>query len=211
MATPGRLRYRRPTPVFDVQSILQLVFKLGIIPEENAQSGRSAPIRFVLPGSLAAKHGLKAGDEITGVNGERFERIEDAAILFGRVRLDHGLRLEIQRAGKRIDITVPAEAFKDFAGPTVRPAGTGRFEVSFRYKPAGKVQSVTLAGTFNNWDMKSRPMTGPDKEGAFTTRLELGPGVYEYKFVLDGKTWQADPINYRRTGQDSNSVLIVGD
>ena len=210
METPGRLRYRRPSPNFDVQSILQFVFKLGIIPEQNAQSGHSALIRFIVPGSPAAKHGLQSGDEIIGANGVQFTSLIDAAIVFSQLRLDQGLRLTVKRQDKTWEVLLPAEVFKNFTGPSVRSVGKDQFEVLLRYKPAGTVKSVALAGSFNEWNAKAKPMEGPDKDGYFTTRLELKAGTYEYKFVLDGKTWIADPDNFRTTGSNGNSVVTVG-
>jgi hypothetical protein len=210
METPGRLRYRRPSSNFDVQSILQFVFKLGIIPEQNTQSGRSALIRFIIPGSPAAKHGLQSGDEIIGANGVQFTSLIDAGIVFGQLRLDQDLRLTVKRKDKTWEVVLPGELFKQLAGPTVRSIGKDQFEVRFRYKPAGMVKSVTLAGSFNEWNEKAKPMEGPDKDGYFTTRLELKPGTYEYKFVVDGKTWMADPDNFRTTGANGNSVVRVG-
>ena len=53
-------------------------------------------------------------------------------------------------------------------------------------------------------------MTGPDKEGWYTTSLPLREGRYEYKFVIDGKTWKQDPGNSNLTGENHNSVLTVG-
>ena len=80
----------------------------------------------------------------------------------------------------------------------------------FRYKPAAKMKSVTLAGTFNEWNISAHALDGPDEEGYFSTRLRLKAGTYEYKFVLDGKTWMSDPNNYRVTGPNRNGVLTVG-
>ncbi len=53
-------------------------------------------------------------------------------------------------------------------------------------------------------------MDGPDRDGAFVTRLTLNKGSHEYKFVIDGKTWKHDPGNPRQTGFYNNSVLEVG-
>ena len=63
------------------------------------------------------------------------------------------------------------------------------------YRPKDKAGSVTLAGSFNDWATDGQPMAGPDAEGRYTTSLTLKPGVYQYKFVLDGKKWRADPGN----------------
>lgn len=211
MHTPGRLPYVRPPPTFNVEAILRLTLRLGIIPEQNAQSGKHAHVKLVLPGSFAAKHGLRSGDAIAGLNGKEFEDLVDAALAFGRLRLDRDLHLMVLRQGKKEEVVIPAEAMKDFAGPAMKPLGEGRFEVLFRFKPAASAKSVTLAGTFNGWDTKTQPLTGPDNEGFYSTRLALKPGSYEYKFVVDGQTWFADPTNIYVTGQHGNSVLTVGE
>jgi hypothetical protein len=210
MQEPGRLRYRRLSPEFDIQSILQLVFKMGIIPEQNAQGGKYPRINFVLRGSIAAKYGLEAKDEITSVNGTGFDRLEDAAIAFARLRLDKGMKLRVLRKGKEVEVVFPPEAFKDFTGPAIKPLANDRFEVTFRYKPTGKVGSVSLAGTFNNWHVTMQPMEGPDKEGFYSTRLILKQGTYEYKFVTDGKNRVTDPTNMRKAGPQGNSLLQLG-
>ena len=210
MEFQGKLRYRQPSPAFDIESILAFVFRLGIVPEQNAQSGRSALVRFVMPGSIAAKHGLKSGDEIVGLNGIQFESLIDAATAFSEVRLDRDLELIVQRDKKKLELKVPKEAFKDMAGPSVKSLGEGRFEVLFRIKPSTEVKSVALAGTFNDWKTDAQPLVGPDKEGYFSTRLTLKAGAYEYKFVLNGKTWLADPTNYRTKVPSGNSVLVLG-
>ncbi len=49
-------------------------------------------------------------------------------------------------------------------------------------------QSVSLAGSFNNWNKDELPFQ-KDEMGVWQTSLELGPGAYEYKIVVDGETW----------------------
>jgi hypothetical protein len=95
--------------------------------------------------------------------------------------------------------------------PQAKPVKDGRYEVTFKYTPPAKTSAVYLAGTFNEWKPTAQRMTGPDAKGAFTTRLVLKPGTHEYKYVLEGKTWKADPANRRQTGFYNNSVLVVGD
>jgi 1,4-alpha-glucan branching enzyme len=70
--------------------------------------------------------------------------------------------------------------------------------------------SVSLAGEFNNWDPTANPMEkGPD--GLWHATVDLSPGSYQYKFVVDGD-WVADPSN-SETIDDGyggvNSVLTV--
>ena len=210
MDNPQRLRFRRPSPDFDIQGILRLVMRLGLVPEQNAQSGRYPVIAYVLPNSIAAKQGFQGGDEITSVNGQKFENLVDAALLFAKLRLDRDVRLTILRKGKTVELLIPAEVLRDFAGPAVRVLGKDQYEVVFRYRPGKKVESVTLAGTFNNWDKKESTMEGPDKDGFYRVTRTLTRGVYEYKFVVNSQEWVTDPSNLRTTGRQGNSVLTLG-
>jgi hypothetical protein len=210
MENPERLRFRRPPAHFDVQGIIRLVMRLGLIPEQNTQSGRYPLIRYVLPNSLAAKQGFQANDEITSINGEKFQNIIDAAAMFAKLRLDRDVQLTVLRKGKTVELKIPAQALKDFAGPGVRAVGQERYEVLFRFKPGKKVNSVALAGTFNNWDVKALAMAGPDKDGFYTVKQTLTRGVYEYKFVVNGSEWFADRNNLRTSGSVGNSLLMLG-
>ena len=67
MDNPQRLRFRRPSPDFDVQGIIRLALRLGLVPEQKSQPGRHPLIRFVLPNSLAAKQGFRTRHSGTSV------------------------------------------------------------------------------------------------------------------------------------------------
>lgn len=56
---------------------------------------------------------------------------------------------------------------------------------------ADDARSVSLAGTFNDWDPEATPMSR-NPAGEWTVTLELAPGRYEYKFVVDGQ-WCCEP------------------
>lgn len=51
---------------------------------------------------------------------------------------------------------------------------------------APKAKRVFVAGTFNDWNPSSHPLkrTG---DGHWVLTLDLSPGRYEYKFVIDGQ------------------------
>jgi len=57
------------------------------------------------------------------------------------------------------------------------------------YAPQAK--KVSLVGTFNNWDTKALAAK-KDSKGSWTVKVNLKPGRYEYKFLVDG-SWQNDP------------------
>jgi len=56
---------------------------------------------------------------------------------------------------------------------------------------APTAERVFLAGTFNAWDPAAMPMLR-DPSGSWTLSLDLPPGAYEYKFVVDGQ-WCCEP------------------
>ncbi|MCD4690555.1 glycogen-binding domain-containing protein, partial [bacterium] len=70
--------------------------------------------------------------------------------------------------------------------------------------------SVSLAGIFNNWNMNDDPMTLGD-DGVWRTVIDLEPGAYEYKLVVNGSQWVADPDNPKTVGDYGNSQVTVGD
>ncbi|HUY35600.1 MAG TPA: redoxin domain-containing protein [Pirellulales bacterium] len=93
--------------------------------------------------------------------------------------------------------------------PQVRKLADDEYEVTFRYRPDAECEVVYLAGAFNEWKPTDHKMDGPDAEGRYTTTLKLGKGPHEYKFILDGKKWRADPGNPDQVGQNHNSVLRI--
>ena len=70
-----------------------------------------------------------------------------------------------------------------------------RRRVNFAYR-APEAGSVFLAGTFNGWNSEANPLK-KDKDGVWTTSLNLFPGHYEYRFIVDGR-WEDDPDCPRR-------------
>jgi chromosome partitioning protein len=57
-----------------------------------------------------------------------------------------------------------------------------------------EASSVSVAGTFNNWDPGEAFLKGPGKTGMWRTSIRLRPGEYQYRFVVDGE-WMTDPEN----------------
>lgn len=95
--------------------------------------------------------------------------------------------------------------------PVAKRLDSGDYEVRFSYRPDVEVREVYLAGQFNEWKPTGHKMDGPDAEGRYTTTLVLKPGVQEYKYVVDGTRWRADPGNPNQNGEYRNSVLVLAD
>ena len=58
---------------------------------------------------------------------------------------------------------------------------------------APQAKEVFLAGDFNHWQINDRDKMDL-KDGRWVKRLELKPGSYRYRFVIDGR-WHQDPEN----------------
>ncbi len=97
-----------------------------------------------------------------------------------------------------------------------RPDGSGNFNsvigigdsIVFRLTGFPDAKNVVLAGNFNAWNTGELFM---DKvTGGWQLYYVLGPGNYEYKFIVDGK-WMTDPDNPNTTGsgETKNSFIAL--
>ena len=74
--------------------------------------------------------------------------------------------------------------------PPVPPANVV-FVRFMLHAPGAK--SVSVAGTFNQWDQNAAPLIPAGTDGVWTTTLALPVGQHQYAFVVDGRRWVADP------------------
>lgn len=70
---------------------------------------------------------------------------------------------------------------------------------------------MCVAGTFNDWNKSSYPLTLQPDGKTWEATYPIPPGVYTYRFVIDGNTWVNDP---NAPGVDDgnsniNSLLVV--
>ncbi|HWO57622.1 MAG TPA: glycogen-binding domain-containing protein [bacterium] len=98
-------------------------------------------------------------------------------------------------------------AAKKTTRKTTKPATDQVRPVTFVLDaPYGR--DVALAGTFNNWTPQSMAR---DADGLWRLRLDLAPGLYRYKFLIDSE-WKEDPANERKEPNEFggyNSVIEV--
>jgi hypothetical protein len=78
--------------------------------------------------------------------------------------------------------------------------------------PERSHRSIGVAGDFNNW--KAQSYANERRGDSLVVTLPLKPGTYEYKLVLDGRDWIADPLALEQVvdpygGQ--NSILTIID
>lgn len=107
--------------------------------------------------------------------------------------------------------TTRADQDLSLGAPAVSRLDSGDYEVRFSYRPDVAAREVYLAGDFNEWKPMGQKMAGPDGEGRFTATLVLKPGMHEYKYVIDGTRWRADPANPNQNGFYHNSLLRLGE
>jgi pyruvate/2-oxoglutarate dehydrogenase complex dihydrolipoamide acyltransferase (E2) component len=102
----------------------------------------------------------------------------------------------------------PAPAPRPKPAPAAKAPSAPR--VTFRLKRPG-ARTVAVAGTFNDWSASAaRLRAAPD--GVWSIELALTPGVYEYRFVVDGE-WISDPAageSVPNSFGGVNSVVRVG-
>lgn len=83
-------------------------------------------------------------------------------------------------------------------------------KVQFNLVGYKNAKSVSMSGSFNNWD-KTGSKLKKTKDG-WTVSIMLPPGKHYYKFIIDGNQWMTDPLNElqeRDTDGNVNSVLLI--
>ncbi len=82
---------------------------------------------------------------------------------------------------------------------------------TFTYQPEEPVHKLTVFGSFNSWNRDNLPLTDPDGDGIYQTRVNLNPGRYEYKFFVNGREVNdpANPDSISNPFGSYNSVLTV--
>ncbi len=129
-------------------------------------------------------------------------------------RWDFAPRFSLRLAGG-IALTTAVIVFLAFTfifnQPDIIPQCSTEVQFSLRLSE-GKVQTVAIAGDFNQWNSQSNHLKDPDGDGIWTATLKLPPGRYEYMFVIDGKKWVPDP-NANRFVKDGfgnkNAILEI--
>lgn len=78
--------------------------------------------------------------------------------------------------------------------------------VTFRLRGHPDASVVALAGSFNDWN-QSQLIFGREGD-TWVCRVDLDPGVYRYKFIVDGD-WLLDPSNPETAEDEAGNVNNV--
>lgn len=91
--------------------------------------------------------------------------------------------------------------------PSPRPVGKKRVTL---VAPIADANEVRATGDFTGWSQEGLRLKRR-KDGAWSTTLQLTPGSYEYRLVVDGE-WGNNPGAAHRSGNpfgSENDVLVV--
>lgn len=83
------------------------------------------------------------------------------------------------------------------------------FATTFSIEAPG-ARTVYVTGSFNDWSLDENCRL-EEKDGRWTTTIDLHPGIYKYQFIVDG-VWKEDPGNPRKERNsfgDINSLIEV--
>lgn len=107
--------------------------------------------------------------------------------------------------------TPPSPSSGQLTAPAPSRPSPNLKPVTFALPELGARQ-VSLSGDFNQWSTQTHPMRRQEG-GRWETTIELTPGRYHYKFVVDGE-WIPDPWAKENVWNDHgtlNSVIEVHD
>jgi hypothetical protein len=120
------------------------------------------------------------------------DEVEGTPVTFGR-----------DEEGKVVSLTFLYEGEPYTARRVELPAPSLKGGVTFRLKGYADASVVALAGSFNNWN-QSQLLFGREG-GEWVCRVDLDPGVYRYKFIVDGD-WLLDPSNPETAEDEAGNV-----
>ncbi len=132
-----------------------------------------------------------------------------------RIRSGWGLQLFLREGTHAYKYLVDGNWINDPSAAVTRPDGAGNTNsfigigdsMIFQLKGYPNAKKVILAGSFNGWNTGELFMQ--KTETGWILPYALAPGVYEYRFIVDG-TWLSDPDNPLHAGDKEcdNSVLV---
>ena len=205
--------------VFSLQGVARLLEIIEVLKVEYGHEIRPKALATICnPRTLFASEVLKNIKQ-------HFEKNVYETIIRTTVRLKEaaGFGLPIHKYNKRC---MGAEDYRALAGEFIAEEKKlamvstsiqlGPKQVEDRivlryYDPIA--QDVQIAGDFSNWEPVEDIMVQQNENKIWKGTVQLEPGKYQYKFIVDGE-WKIDPSNPEVTTSDMgvcNSLLIVSE
>ncbi|MFH1278849.1 MAG: AAA family ATPase [Candidatus Eisenbacteria bacterium] len=117
------------------------------------------------------------------------------------------LATEIVESAPVVEVENLGEWQEKLFGPSVKGE-----EVVFRLEAPG-AKRVQVAGRFNDWNPARGEMSQDPISGAWSIRIRIPRGTYQYRYVVDGE-WVEDPANERHEFSETgfrNSLVHIGE
>jgi hypothetical protein len=108
--------------------------------------------------------------------------------------------------GKVVSLTFIYEGEPYTARRVELPTPSLKGNTTFRLKGHEDASVVALAGSFNEWN-QSQLLFAREGDG-WVCRVDLDPGVYHYKFIVDGD-WLLDPSNPETAEDEAGNINNV--
>ncbi|HWS90609.1 MAG TPA: hypothetical protein VN282_26815 [Pyrinomonadaceae bacterium] len=108
--------------------------------------------------------------------------------------------------GRVVSLTFVYEGEPFTARRVELPAPSSKGNTTFRLKGYAEASLVVLTGSFNNWNQSQLLFAREGDE--WVCRVDLDPGVYQYKFIVDGD-WLLDPSNPDTAEDEAGNVNNV--
>ncbi len=220
-AIPVDAAFRRALEILERGREVEYGF-LGVQPSNLQQEEIMAGLRGmraaqIIPGTPAARYGLKAGDVITAVNGSPIYDSDGLILKVGRLSADAVARLSVLRGGDRlsIDVTLSKYAVRGRKVVTVRdPAWRGLrveyltavvdAEGHFRTGGAVPDNAVIVTEVADN----SPAAVAGLRRGMFITEVDRTM-VRTPKEFAAAAARNSGPVQLRLAGDEKNAVRTV--
>jgi len=179
----------------------------------NDKEGHSAGDLILQEFALILKSNLRKGDIIGRYGGDEFIILLPGVDKYEAKKVGEKIRSVVEREFKSVEITVsigiaeyPSEGTlsnilisnADEALYRAKEFGKNKVvyfkPVEIRYRTDNpEITQVSCVGDFNRWNRKLGEMYYCQESKEWIFNINLKPGVYRYKFLLNGTTWIADP------------------
>jgi len=116
------------------------------------------------------------------------------------------VRFGADEEGRVVTLTFVYEGERFTARRVELPSPSLKGNTTFRLKGHADASVVALSGSFNNWN-QSQLLFGREGDD-WVCRIDLDPGVYTYKFIVDGN-WLLDPSNPDTQEDEAGNVNNV--
>ena len=187
---------RHSVRIYPLANNINLRTRFGrAVLEEIRQRFGERTMKTIIPPSTRVKEAAALGRPLS-----RFDPSNTATRAF------KNLAWEILAQEEEPEIQALEKQIESQASPHLVEEG----RVVFRYRDP-QASTVYVVGEFNNWTPNQEARMTPNGQGLFGTRIDLDPGIYQYRFIVDGR-WVEDPDNPRTAPAPFggvNSVLEV--